>query len=183
MNIAVLVGSIREQSYNRMVVETMREKYSSIAKLEILDITSLPYFNQDEESDPPESVHQFKMQIEAADGVLVATPEYNWSIPGILKNALDWLSRGERVMVGKPTMLIGASTGMVGTIRGQLHLRQIFSSPGLSARLLPPAGNEVIIPFIHQKIDSTGRLKDAETLLFLDSVFRRFLNMISTPHI
>lgn len=89
-----------------------------------------------------------------ADAVLWVTPEYNYSIPSVLKNAIDWLSRGEKVLVGKPSWIVGASMGTLGTVRAQEHLRDILFSPGVSSPLLP--GNEVYVGTVHEKIDDSG---------------------------
>lgn len=175
MKIVALVGSLRKQSYNRALVKTVEERYKDLFSLQIAEIGTLPFYNEDDENDPPQSVVQFKRSISGADGVLIATPEFNWSIPGALKSALDWTSRVDRVMVNKPVMIVGVSTGMVGTLRAQQHLRQILSSSGVSARVLPAAGNEVLINFAKQKFDESGRLIDAATLTFLDEVVQRFV--------
>src|SRR5690606_1025839 len=108
------------------------------------------------------------------------TAEYNWSIPGVLKNALDWLSRVDKVLIGKPVMVAGATPGMVGTIRAQFHLRDILASPGMNAKLLPPAGNEILISNAAQKFDpQTGKLSDQPTLEFIDGVVDRFIKWIN----
>ncbi len=110
---------------------------------------------------------------------MLITPEYNWSVPGVLKNALDWLSRVEKVMIGKPVMIAGVSTGAMGTIRAQLHLREVLA--GMRAKLLPPAGNEMLIASAAQKFDAaTGRLADEATLRFVDEVVGRFVEFVQT---
>lgn len=179
MLMQAMVGSLREDSYNLMLINTMKERYQELFEIEILDIGSLPHFNQDRENNPPEIVVAFKKQIFTATGVLIATPEYNWSVPGVLKNALDWLSRGEKVLVNKPVLCMGATTGMVGTVRAQIHLRQILSSPGLSCTMLPPGGNEILIPFFDKKINDAKLLCDEPTLSFLDGVVQKFVQMVS----
>lgn len=138
MEIMALVGSLRQQSYNMHLVKAMQEHYRDKMNVTIPDLGLFPFFNQDEENNPPLVVQQFKDAVAEADGIIIITPEYNWSIPGVLKNALDWVSRGERVMIGKPVMTLGATLGMVGTARAQLHLRDILSAPGIQANLLPP---------------------------------------------
>ncbi|OXB86659.1 NADPH-dependent FMN reductase [Geobacillus thermocatenulatus] len=178
MNIVALVGSLRKDSYNRKLAEWMRERYKDKFQLDIADIGALPHYNQDDELNPPEVVAAFKRQVANADGVLIVTPEYNWSVPGVLKNALDWLSRVDKVLVNKPVMIAGVSTGMMGTIRAQLHLRQILQSPGLAAKVLPPAGNEVLVNVASQKFDEAGNLVDAATVEFLDQVIGRFIEWV-----
>jgi chromate reductase len=178
MKIVALVGSLRNESYNLQLVKTMQERYKDRFDLEISEIRNLPHYNQDEETNPPQVVITFKRQVADADGVLIVTPEYNWSIPGVLKNALDWLSRVDKVLVGKPVMIAGVSLGLLGTIRAQLHLRQILSSPGLNARVLPPAGTEILINQAEEKFDTAGRLTHEPTLAFLDEVVQKFIEWI-----
>ncbi len=179
MKIAALVGSLRQGSYNKQVVLTMQERYKDKLTIDLLDIGSLPFYNQDEEMNPPQVVRDFKKAIKEADGVIIVTPEFNWSVPGVLKNALDWASRVDKVFAGKPVMTVGASPGMLGTVRAQLHLREILSSPGMQARVLPPGGNEVLISVAHEKFDpETGQLTDEATLAFLDEVVDKFIAFV-----
>lgn len=178
MKIVAAVGSMRKGSYNRQLAATFQERYRNKFDLEILDIGVLPHFDQDIENNPPESVRDFKRKVKEADGIVILTPEYNWSIPGVLKNALDWLSRVDKVLISKPVMTAGAATGLMGTIRAQLHLRQILA--GLQVKLLPPAGNEILINQAGAKFnEETGRLVDEATLTFIDGVIERFVGFVS----
>lgn len=179
MKLIALVGSLRRESVNRRLAETIRERYRSRFELEIADLGGLPFYNQDEEDNPPAAVQALKDSISSADGVIIVTPEYNWSLPGVLKNALDWLSRGDKVLIGKPVLTAGASPGVYGTLRGQLHLREILTSPGIQAVTLPPAGNEIAIAQATHKFGEgeTG-LTDERTLNHLDLVVDRFLGLI-----
>jgi NAD(P)H-dependent FMN reductase len=173
----ILVGSLRQSSYNRMLAETMRERYRARMNLDIADLQAIPMYNQDEEQDPPAAVRDLKGKIREADAVLIITPEYNWSVPGVLKNALDWISRVDKVLAGKPVMTAGVSTGQMGTIRAQLHLRDILAS--MRARLLPPSGNEILIGSAAGKFDEASRrITDEAALQFIDGVFERFLAFI-----
>lgn len=181
MNIVTIVGSLRNESYNMQLAKTMEERYKGKLNIEIADIRSLPFFDQDEENHPTQAVKEFKEVVANADGVIIITPEYNWSIPGVLKNALDWASRVDKVFIGKPVMVLGVTTGMLGTIRAQLHLRDILSSSGIQAKLLPPGGNEVLINFAAQKFDAhTGRLVEEGTLSFLDSKVDKFIDFVKS---
>lgn len=181
MNIVALVGSLRKESFNMQLALTMQERYKEKMTIHIADIGALPHFNQDQEHDPPEVVKAFKQSIADADGVIIITPEYNWSVPGVLKNAIDWASRVDKVFIGKPVMTAGTTPGMLGTVRAQLHLREILSAPGTQAKLLPPGGNEVLITFAAQKFDADqGRLVDPGTLDFLDSVVDKFIELIQS---
>lgn len=181
MKITVLVGSIRKDSFNMQIAKTLQERYKSQMEIEIADIASLPYFDQDGELNPPQTVKDFKDSIANADGVMIITPEYNWSVPGVLKNALDWTSRVEKVFIGKPVMMLGASPGVVGTVRAQLHLRDILSSPGIQAKLLPPGNNEILINFVTEKLEA-GRLKDEATLKFIDEKVSNFVDFINSSN-
>ncbi|MEH7381447.1 NADPH-dependent FMN reductase [Bacillus sp. JJ1533] len=179
MNIVTLVGSLRKDSFNMQVAKTMQERYKDKLTMQIADIGALPHFNQDDELDPPQAVKDFKTSIANADAVIIITPEYNWSVPGVLKNALDWTSRGEKVLIGKKVMTLGATPGMMGTLRAQLHLRDILVAPGIQAEILPPGTNEILINFASQKIDEqTGQLADETTLSFLDSKVEAFVDFV-----
>ncbi|PRO67242.1 NADPH-dependent FMN reductase [Alkalicoccus urumqiensis] len=174
MKIAALVGSKREDSYNHRIALFMQERYRDQLDIDIKDIASLPHFDQDDEENPPEVVQQFKKEIREADGILIVTPEYNHSVPGMLKNALDWCSRVDKVMTGKPVLIAGASPGFLGTVRCQVHLRQILAAPGMAAKVLP--GNEVFIGAVHQKMDDEGSITDTGTVEFLDMVVGNYVN-------
>jgi chromate reductase, NAD(P)H dehydrogenase (quinone) len=179
MKIVALVGSLRKDSYNLKLAKTIQSRYKDPFELEFANLGVLPLFNEDEEAPMPAAVSAFKQQIKEADAVLIATPEFNWSIPGLLKNALDWLSRADRELVNKPVMIVGASTSRMGTVRAQLHLRQILSSPGIAARVLPPAGNEVLVTFAKDMFDETG-LTDQPTLALLDAVLPKFMDFVNS---
>ncbi|MGJ7910017.1 NADPH-dependent FMN reductase [Neobacillus sp. LXY-1] len=177
MKFVAIVGSLRKDSYNRMLAKTIQERYTNQFELEILEIGQLPYYDQDIENDPAQTVLDFKKKVKEADAVLMLTPEYNWSIPGVLKNALDWLSRVDKVLVGKPVLTAGAATGIMGTLRAQLHIRQILA--GMQVNLFPPAGNEILIGQAQTKFDQEkGHLKDEATLSFIDAVMERFVEFV-----
>ncbi|MCL5404290.1 MAG: NAD(P)H-dependent oxidoreductase [Candidatus Marsarchaeota archaeon] len=130
IKIAAFAGSLRRDSYNKALVNTAKRVAPENVEVEILDISQIPLYNQDEEAKMPESVKKFKQKIKEADAVLIATPEYNRSIPGVLKNAIDWASRpyGDNSFEDKPVATFGATGGsLVGTSAAQLHLRQIFA--------------------------------------------------------
>jgi chromate reductase len=131
------------------------------AKLEIFDLEGIPLFNQDLENQPAEKVKEFKARIRAADAILIATPEYNYSIPGVLKNAIDCASRpyGDNAFAHKPVAIMGASVGMMGTARAQYHLRQCFVFLTCFALNQP----EVMVPFAPEKIDRDGKVTDPKT--------------------
>lgn len=175
MKIAAIVGSIRKESFNLRVVETLKERYQGQFELDIITLNDIPMYNPDDELTPPESVITLRKRIKEADGVLIATPEYNSSIPGVLKNTLDWLSRVEMVLVSKPVMIVGGSPGVLGTVRAQMQLRQILNARGIGAHVLPL--NEVFIGSLHEKVQD-GRLQDENTLKFLDEVIANFIQFV-----
>jgi chromate reductase len=159
-----ICGSLRKASINRALLDAVRGALPPHARMAIYDHLDLPIFNSDLED--PDSVVQLKAAIAAADGVVFGVPEYNYSIPGGLKNALDWVSRppDRSPMRGKPVGLVGAATGMSGTIRAQTHLRQVLlysDSPCLGQP-------EVLIPRAHERFDADGRLSDPSTRLLLE---------------
>jgi chromate reductase len=154
-------GSLRKNSYNKALLRAALELAPKDAKLEIFDLEGIPPFNQDLENQPTEKVREFKAKIRAADAILIATPEYNYSIPGVLKNVIDWASRpyGDNAFEGKPVAIMGASIGMMGTARAQYHLRQTF----VFLNMYPLNHPEVMVPFASEKIDEKGRVTDEKT--------------------
>lgn len=178
MNIVAIVGSARKNSYNKQLVSFMKERFLHKVEIKILPIEEFPIFNQDHELTPPENVKEVKSAIAASDGVLIATPEYNHSVPGVLVNAIDWFSRVDQVMVKKPVMIVGGATGPMGTVRAQGHLRQILNSTGVAALTLP--SNQVFISAIHEKFDESGKLIHEPTISLLDTVMDNFVEWVKT---
>ncbi|MBC7977648.1 MAG: NAD(P)H-dependent oxidoreductase [Myxococcales bacterium] len=159
-----ICGSMRKASLNRALLAAVAESLPAHARMSLVDSIDLPIFNSDL-ADPP-AVVQLKAAIAEADGVVFGVPEYNYSIPGGLKNALDWVSRPPQhsPLVRKPVGMVGAATGMSGTIRAQSHLRQMLlysDSPCLSQP-------EVLIPRAHERFSPEGRLLDASTRTLLE---------------
>ncbi len=163
IHIAGIAGSLRNKSYNKWALRAARQLVPDGAELEILPIDEIPMYNQDieEEQGDPDVVRAFKEKIRAADALLFATPEYNYSVPGVLKNAFDWASRptGKSVLAGKPTAIMGASYGPYGTVRAQMSLR--LSLGYVNALTLNKP--DVFITFAEQKFDQDGNLTDART--------------------
>ena len=158
-------GSLRKGSYNKALLRAAMELVPRDVKLEIFDLEGIPPFNQDLETQMPEKVKEFKAKTKAADAILIATPEHNYSIPGVLKNAIDWASRpyGDNSFDGKPVAMMSASTGMLGGARAQYHLRQTF----VFLNMFPINKPEVIVTFAPQKFDQNGRLTDETTRKFM----------------
>jgi chromate reductase len=154
-------GSLRKRSFNKMLLRAAVEVAPDEVELEVFDLEGIPPFNQDLESSPHEKVKAFKEKVKAADGVLIVTPEYNYSVPGVLKNALDAASRpyGTSPFEGKPVAIMGASIGMLGTARAQYHLRQTM----VFFNAFPLNRPEIMVPFAEKKFDETGKLIDEMT--------------------
>ena len=129
-----------ERFIQHAVDKTIEKRYSHLFKLEIADIGNFPHYNEDDEHTPSEEVKNFKKKIADADAVLISTPEFNWSVSGVLKNALEWLSRVDSPIVGKPVLPMGVSQGVLGTVRAQLHLRQVLMSMGVNAKIHAACG-------------------------------------------
>jgi chromate reductase len=161
ISILAFGGSLRKSSYNKSLLRTAVEFAPAEAQIEIFDIEGIPAFNQDLEKDPPAKVKEFKGKIKAADAILIVTPEYNYSIPGFLKNAIDSASRpyGDNAFDGKPAAFMGASIGMLGTARAQYHLRQSC----VWLNMYPLNAPEVMVPFAQDKFDASGQLTDQKT--------------------
>ncbi len=144
-------GSLRRDSYNRAALSAALGLLPEGMTMEIFDLSPIPLYNEDlEREDFPAAVTGFKARIAQADALLIATPEYNYSVPGVLKNALDWASRppGQSPLPGKPVAVMGASTGYFGTARCQYHLRQVF----VCLKMLPLVTPEVFIPQAGNKL-------------------------------
>jgi chromate reductase len=161
LSILGFAGSLRKNSYNKALLRAAMELTPKDAKLAFFDLKGILPFNQDLEAQMSDKVKEFKAKIRAADAILIATPEYNYSIPGVLKNAIDWASRpyGDNSFEGKPVAIMSASTGMLGGARAQYHLRQVFVTLDMHSLNRP----EVMVPFVDDKIDETGRVIDEET--------------------
>ncbi|MCA9674418.1 MAG: NAD(P)H-dependent oxidoreductase [Kofleriaceae bacterium] len=156
-----IAGSLRKASYNRALIRAIGEELPDGATLSLYDgLAALPVFDPDSK-DNPDVVIAFQEAIRAADGLVIATPEYNYSISGLLKNALDWATRPLKTspMRGKPVGIASASTGISGGMRAQYHLRQILVFTDSPAMLQP----EVIIPRAQDRFDADGRLTDDST--------------------
>jgi chromate reductase len=178
LRIAAFAGSLRRASLNRALLHAARELAPEGMAVELIEIGDLPLFNADieAEGDPP-AVETFKTQLRDADGILIATPEYNDGIPGALTNAIDWGSRlpGRSPLVGKPVALLGASPSQIGTARAQLHLRQLLAH--VHARTLPSP--ELLIARAHEKFDQQLRLTDEGTRRVLAGLLTRFGHWIT----
>ena len=174
IKVKAIIGSTSSTSFNLKLVEHMRNRYADQLDITPVFINDLEMFSIDIESNPPANVVDFKNNVKDSDAVLFAVPEYNFSIPGAMKNAIDWLSRGgDFTLQNKPGFIVGSSMGVFGSIRAQIHLREILSNPALAPVLLP--GNEVYVGSVHEKMNEAGELTDKATIDFLDSVVYNFI--------
>lgn len=156
-----IAGSIRRASLNRAALRAAAELVPEGAELTTFEINDIPPFNQDNEADPPAVVVDLKAAIRDADAILFVSPEYNYSIPGVLKNAIDWASRpyGDSAWEGKPAAIMGVSGGAIGTARMQYDLRKVM----VFLNMFPLNKPEVMIGNSGQKFDAEGNLTDGAT--------------------
>ena len=167
LHVLGISGSLRKASYNTALLQAAAELMPPGMTLEVFDLAPLPLFNQDTEKPFPEAVVEFRTRLAQADALLIATPEYNSSLSGALKNAIDWASRPPKPPLnGKPVAIMGASTGNFGTVRGQLHLRQVLTHVGA----LPLGKPEVLVARAEQAFDAEGRLVEAAARGFLQDL-------------
>ncbi|MDI6716723.1 MAG: NADPH-dependent FMN reductase [Actinomycetota bacterium] len=162
INVLGFAGSLRKGSYNRAALRVTKKLAPEGMNIEIFELDNIPLYNGDVEARGfPASVQLFKDKIQAADALLIVTPEYNYSISGVLKNAIDWASRPptQTPLIGKPVAIMGATVGGFGTVRAQLVLRQIL----FSVKCLVLVHPEVYISRAQQKFDEEGNLIDEET--------------------
>lgn len=158
-------GSLRKGSYNTSLLNTAAMLLPEGVTMEIVSISDLPHYNGDMDlptaSERPESVRKFRDAIAKADGILFASPEYNYSIPGALKNAIDWASRGEdSPMLRKSVAVIGATPGLWGTVRMQLAFLAVFQFLDMKPVLKP----EVLVNQANKKFDESGKLTDQTSI-------------------
>ncbi len=176
-DVAVFVGSLRKESINRKLANALAELAPSSLKLEIVEIGQLPLYNQDDDQNPPLAYTQFQARVKAADGVLFVTPEYNRSVPGVLKNALDVASRpyGQSAWNGKPGAVISASPGASGGFGANHHLRQSLVFLNVPAMQQP----EAYIGGADKLFDASGKLANDGTRKFLQNFIEAFANWIA----
>ncbi len=175
IKIVGLVGSLRKESYNKKAMLVIKDLLPTNVSLKLANISNLPLFNEDLEKDIPASVATFNELLASADAFIIATAEYNYSIPGVLKNALDWASRDKnKPLVGKQTAIISASLGFLGGARAQYHLRQVCVSLDMNLLNKP----EVFISKANTKFNEDGKLTDEKTEEYLKKTIDKLINTI-----
>jgi len=169
-----IAGSLRKQSFNRMTLQAATKLAPKDATLDIFDLHQIPLFNQDEERNPPPSVVELKKQARGADAILFVTPEYNYGLPGVLKNAIDWASRpyGDSAWDGKPVAVMSASVGVFGGVRAQYALRQSF----VFLNMYPLNQPEVMIATASEKFDAEGNLTDESSKKLITQLLRNLVD-------
>ena len=167
-----LVGTNSKRSTNRQLLQYMQKHFADKAEIELVEIKDIPIFNKPADKKLPAIVTEIAGKIEAADGVIIGTPEYDHSIPASLMSALAWLSYGIYPLLNKRVMITGASYGTLGSSRAQLQLRQILDAPELKASVMP--GSEFLLSHSLQAFDKDGNLIDLETIQKLDALFDDF---------
>lgn len=175
--IAVVVGSLRKESYNKKLARSLEKLAKGKMEFIFVDIGALPLFNQDLETNVPASVIKLKSDIESADAILFVTPEYNRSIPGVLKNAIDWASRpyGKSSWAGKPAAVCGTSPGAIGTAVAQAHLKGILAGY-LDMPLLGQP--EMYIVYKEENFDADYNVTNESTKKFLQGFIDKFADWI-----
>src|SRR6476646_8243933 len=168
-----IAGSLRRESYNRAALKAATQLVPQDASLEVFELDGIPGFNQDEEKNPPAKVVELKRRVRDAHAILMVTPEYNYSVPGVLKNAIDWASRpyGDSAWAGKPVAIMGASIGTIGTARAQYHLRQRF----VFLNMFPVNQPEVMIGNAAERFDAAGNLTDEMTKDFIRQLLQNLV--------
>lgn len=174
--IALFVGSLRKDSINKKLADNLEELGSEWFTFNQVRLDDVPMFNQDIESELPDAVLRLKQDVAAADAVIFVTPEYNRSVPPLLKNAIDWCSRpaGQSVWAGKPATMCGISGGAVGTAVAQAHLKSILLMLGLAVITQP----EIYLTAKPGFFDDAGRIAAEDTREFLKKYLQRFSNWI-----
>ncbi|WP_019790399.1 NADPH-dependent FMN reductase [Streptococcus sobrinus] len=173
MKLVAIVGTNSDRSTNRKLLKFMAKHFAQEAEIEILEIKDLPAFNEPEEKQAPQVVAEFNQKIAQAQGVIIATPEYDHTIPASLSSTLEWIAYTSRPLINKPVMIVGASLGLLGTSRAQAHLRQILDAPELKARVMP--GNEFLLDHSDQVLTDDGQLNNPDKVSELADCFAEFL--------
>lgn len=176
MKLVGLVGSNADRSYNRLLLKFIEKEYKDLFDFEILEIKDVPLFNQSNDQTNSEVIQNLNRKISEADGVIIATPEHNRTVPPALKSVLEWLSFKVHPFQDQPVLIVGASYFDQGTSRAQLHLRQILEAPGVGAYTFP--GNEFLLGHATKAFDDLNNLKDQQTVNYLRTILEKFTDYV-----
>ena len=171
LKLIAIVGTNSKRSTNRHLLQYMQKHFADNAEIELVEIKDLPVFNKPADKLIPAEALEIAAKIEAADGVIIGTPEYDHSIPAVLMSALAWISYGVFPLLNKPVMITGASYGTLGSSRAQLQLRQILNAPEIKANVLP---DEFLLSHSLQAFDKNCDLVDLDVIKKLDAIFDDF---------
>lgn len=177
MKLVAIVGSNASFSYNRLLLQFIKERFGQAFALEILEIKELPLFNQDSSVADYPLIQKLNEDILSADGIIIATAEHNQTITASLKSMLEWLSYQLHPFKNKPVMIVGASYYNQGTSHAQEHLRQILNAPGLEAWVMP--GNEFFLGNVSEAFDENNQIKDNDTIIYLAQCLQRFIRYVT----
>lgn len=164
-------GSLRNKSYNTHLLENFRELSASIIELDIIDISNIPLYNEDLWDDTPSPIIELKNKIEEYSAILIATPEYNYSYSGVIKNLIDWLSRNPNILNKKVIGIMGASIGFSGTARAQLQLRPVLATLNTYVLSKP----EIYLSYAESKFDKNGKLTDKDMINKIKEYSKEFV--------
>src|SRR5690625_727855 len=181
MKIVGLVGSNADFSYNHLLLDFIAKQFNKLIDVDVRETKGVPMFNQSDDQTNSEPIQHLNKKISEADGIIIATPEYNHSIPSALQSVIEWLSFNIHPLDGKPVMIVGASYDIQGSSRAQLHLRQILDAPGVNAVVMP--GNEFLLGQVHEAFDKENNLKDIKTTEFLEGCIKKFIRFINVVNI
>lgn len=177
MKLVAIVGSNAFFSYNRLLLQFIKERFGQAFALEILEIKELPLFNQDSSAADCPLIQKLNEDILNADGIIIATAEHNQTITASLKSMLEWLSYQLHPFKNKPVMIVGASYYNQGTSHAQEHLRQILNAPGLDAWVMP--GHEFFLGNASEVFDENNQIKDDDTVIYLAQCLQRFIRYVT----
>ena len=176
MKILIVTGSISKQSNNKRMARWFERTYGETVEITQFPLETIPLYKMDIENDPPAEILEMRRLFKEADGVIMITPEYNHSVPGVLKNMIDWASRGEGVLKDKLVFMLGGSTGRFGTILAQMHLTQILAATGVEAILF---SRQLQIGRVHEKFSPEGECLDPTTEKYLRRGMDEFIAALS----
>ncbi|MGX7092321.1 NADPH-dependent FMN reductase [Hutsoniella sourekii] len=176
MKLIAIVGTNSKRSTNRILLHFMAKHFADRADIEVCEIDNIDAFDEPADKQAPQAALDLAEKIQAADGVIIATPEYDHAIPAALKSVLEWLSYSVQPFVDKPVMIVGASLGSLGSSRAQAHLRQILDAPELKARIMP--GTEFLLGRSGQAFDEEGQLIYEDKVQELEEDFAEFMTFV-----